>query len=177
VTGAILFGKLPTHGDFVARGLNAETRDLIDNRLSASLAAARAADDFEERYDSVPPCRYVDPHGPEASAGVVVASIDAAGRRFPLLLALTAVDPARSAAAAEICEDLVYRAFAQSWSADELYTAAREADLADREADEGGAVATRWWNEGGERFAPVECDGRFPPDLLSKMLAGGVEVR
>jgi type VI secretion system protein ImpM len=175
VTGAILFGKLPTHGDFVARGLNAETRDLLDNWLSNSLAAARAADDFDERYDSVPPCRYVNPNGADASGGVVVASVDAAGRRFPLLLALTDIDPGSSSAAAELCENLVYRAFAESWSADELYAAAREARLAEGEAEE-GAAAPRWWNEGGERFAPVECDGRFPPDLLSRMLAGGVEI-
>jgi type VI secretion system protein ImpM len=176
VSGAILFGKLPTHGDFVARGLNAEARDLIDNWLSNSLAAARATDDFEERYDSVPPCRYVNPNGPDASAGVLVASIDAAGRRFPLLLALTDIDPGRTAAAAEVCEDLVYRAFAQSWSADELYAAARQAELAGREADDDGTVATRWWSDGGECFAPVECDGRFPPDLLSRMLAGGGQI-
>ena len=39
----ILFGKLPAHGDFVARGIDAAGRAELDDWLSASLADARAA--------------------------------------------------------------------------------------------------------------------------------------
>ena len=63
MSGAFLFGKMPSHGDFVARGLAAEERDSLDAWLSAELADARAAlgERFEERFDSAPPWRFAWP--------------------------------------------------------------------------------------------------------------------
>jgi len=84
--GARIFGKLPAHGDFVARGIGAAEREALDAWLSGEMLAARAAlgGDFEERYDRAPPWRFAGPDG----AGVLVASVDGVGRRFPLYLAL-----------------------------------------------------------------------------------------
>ena len=41
--GAILWGKLPAHGDFVSRGLSAPARDELDERLRGF---AEGADDY-----------------------------------------------------------------------------------------------------------------------------------
>lgn len=172
MTRALLFGKLPTHGDFVARGVGGEQRDFFDRWLSDSLTAARqqAGDAFEELYDRAPPCRYVQQDGEQATGGIVAASIDSAGRRFPLVLALAGVSPASAPAAAERCEDLVHEAFAGAWQADELYRAAGAMPLPD--GDSGAAPADLWWTEGTEDLQPVEWRGRFPAGVLTMMLAG-----
>ena len=170
---ALLFGKLPTHGDFVARGVGGEQRDFFDRWLSDSLTAARqrAGDVFDELYDRAPPCRYIQHDGGQATGGIVAASIDSAGRRFPLVLALAGLDPANAPAAAERCEDLVHQAIAAGRLADDLYRAAEAVPLTDSET-EAAALEDRWWTEGAEDLEPVEWRGRFPAGVLTMMLAG-----
>lgn len=163
VTGVSLFGKLPAHGDFVARGLAADERDRLDAWLSASLAGARDAlgPAWEDRFDRAPPWRCVA----GGSAGAICASQDAAGRRFPLLLRVAGV-----ADAAAVCEDLLYRALGEGWTADRL--AEEAAAIGEGAAD----AAPRWWTEGGEGFPPAALDGDHPPTLLSAMLGAPAGV-
>ena len=173
MTRAILFGKLPTHGDFVARGIGSEQRDFLDQWLSASLMAARQqmGEDFEESYDKAPPCRYVQPDEGIATGGIVAASADSAGRRFPVLLALSGLSPDCAAAAAVGCENLIHDAFAGNWQADDLHRAASELPLP--AAGPASSVEQgRWWTEGAEDLQPVEWRGRFPAGVLTMMLAG-----
>jgi type VI secretion system ImpM family protein len=82
-----LFGKLPGHGDFISRGVPGELRAAIDLWLSDWLAAARAAkgESFIAAYEAAAPWLL---ESAEATA-VLMPSIDAVGRHFPLL-ALTA---------------------------------------------------------------------------------------
>ena len=145
---ALLFGKLPAHGDFVTRGVAAAERSMLDAWLSASLAAAREAlgDAFDARYDQAQPWRA---EGAGVS-GAIALSQDAAGRRFPLLLLAGA---GRAAA----CEDLLYRAIAERWDVDAVTAAA--------ESVPEGAV-THWFGPGGG-----ERSGAMPPDLIAGMLA------
>jgi len=166
VSVARLFGKLPAHGDFVARGLAAAERDVLDAWLSAEMLAARDAlgTDFEERFDRAPPWRFAGPDG----AGVLVASVDGVGRRFPLYLALAG---AGEDAAAEV-EDLAYRAFGGNWNADALVSEACTLAF----SAESGAQAARWWTLGGEGFAPAEMHGDRPVGLLAKMLNSEVNA-
>ncbi|MCC2975704.1 type VI secretion system-associated protein TagF [Sphingomonas sp. PL-96] len=144
---ALLFGKLPAHGDFVARGLAFDMRDALDGWLSASLLDARDAYGaaFEERFDAAVPWQCEG----DGVAGAIAASQDAAGRRFPLLLLCGGRDPAQ-------CEDLLYAAIGEGWTADRL-------------ADEAGAApqgsVARWQGNGRERA------GAMPVDLLKEMLA------
>ena len=98
----ILFGKLPSHGDFVARGLAAPAQAAWDGWLSEGVAAARQAlgERFDEAYEAAPPWRFVG--GPGAfgdgwRAGAFAASVDAVGRRFPILIAVEDLDAARAA--------------------------------------------------------------------------------
>jgi type VI secretion system protein ImpM len=88
-----VFGKLPVLGDFLDRGL---PRDLVDawhGWLVAGLAASRGAlgPTFEPAYMAAPVWRVVVPAGTLATAGlagVVLPSVDAVGRLFPLTLAV-----------------------------------------------------------------------------------------
>lgn len=92
-----LFGKLPAHGDFIRRGdLPASFCVPWDAWLQEGIAAARAAVGearWESVWDAAPAWRFALPPGacgPEASAGVLLPSRDAVGRRFPLTLAAVA---------------------------------------------------------------------------------------
>ena len=166
VNGARIFGKLPAHGDFVARGLVAAERDVLDAWLSGEMLAAREmlGSDFEDRYDRAPPWRFAGPEG----AGVLVASVDGVGRRFPLYLALVGGNED----AAEGVEDLAYRAFAENWDVDALVS---EIGTLAFSAESASQVA-RWWTLGGEGFAPASLDGERPEGLLAKMLKSEVNA-
>ena len=156
-----LFGKLPAHGDFVARGLSAEARDALDMWLSEGLAASRDAlgPDFDDLYDRAPPWRFVLPE--DGVAGVLVPSMDRAGRRYPLWLAVEGADDV-----AEQVEALLYSGFAQGWNADRLV--AEAGGFAPAAAPHAGEA--RWWTLGGEGFAPAQLSGARPPALFQVML-------
>lgn len=148
----IVFGKLPAHGDFVARGLRSDERDALDAWLSAALIAARETwgNAFDDRYDHALPMRYEG----EAVSGTLAASQDAAGRRYPVL-ALGATGEG------ERIESLLYDAIADGWDADRLADAIG--------APPGGVPpfrgSERWYRDGGPMLS-----GEAPGDLLVEML-------
>lgn len=88
------YGKLPTLGDFASRRLDAQWIAIWDGWLADGLAALReASDTWLERYLASPPWRFVlmpgalpGSIGHQASAGVLMASVDRVGRYFPLTL-------------------------------------------------------------------------------------------
>lgn len=170
MTSALLFGKMPSHGDFVARGLDGQERDSLDRWLSAEMADARTAfgEEFEERYDAAPPWRFAW-DGQSWTAGALINSIDSAGRRFPLLVACRGVEIAAIESAAEVCENALYDAFAGGWSADELASAVVSRNPPRADADE---ALEGWWTLGGEAFAPASKPGRTPSGLIRAMLEG-----
>ncbi|USU03432.1 type VI secretion system-associated protein TagF [Sphingomonadaceae bacterium OTU29LAMAA1] len=143
---ALLFGKLPAHGDFIARGCSPEERACLDGWLTASLADAqgRFRADFAERFDTALPWRGEG----VGSIGVIAASQDAAGRRYPLVLLC--------AAAGEI-EDLVYAAIAERWDADRLVAA----------AGVGPATPIDRWSAPDANRA---LNGAQPPTIVTAML-------
>ncbi len=92
-----LHGKLPAHGDFVRRGLPSSFCGPWDAWLQAGLAAAMQQ--FGEAWPQVwlaaPAWRFALPAGacgPGPVAGVMLASTDSVGRRFPLTLACVGAD-------------------------------------------------------------------------------------
>lgn len=165
-----LFGKLPSHGDFVVRGMTMPERDALDAWLSASIADARnrLGERFEALYDHAPPWRFALPDGDAWTAGALVPSIDRAGRRFPLWLALAGIENETAQAAASACEGLLYQAFDDGWDADQLAEAAG-AIAPDR--GEAAPTGARWWTEGGIDFPPSTLQGERPRHLFRAMLA------
>lgn len=82
-----VFGKLPAHGDFVSRGVPGAVRDRLDEWLSEWLVQARAAHGpaFEQVYEDAAPWLFEGP----AAAAVLLPSVDAVGRHYPLLVVTT----------------------------------------------------------------------------------------
>ncbi|HEX8555507.1 MAG TPA: type VI secretion system-associated protein TagF [Sphingomonas sp.] len=165
----ILWGKLPAHGDFVARGLSASGRDRLDDWLAASLADARGVfgDGFDDAYDQAPPWRFAWPDPPHWTAGAMAPSVDAVGRRYPILLARTAVSPAEVEPVAEAVEELLYTALVARWGADTLTAAASAIAVTQATPWTSGP---RWWTLGAEGFGEQAVAGEHPPALMRNML-------
>lgn len=162
-----MFGKLPSLGDFVARGLDFSLRDAIDSWLSAQMQQGRDrfAAEFEPRYDGAPAWCFVDcdPDG-RWSGGALCASVDAAGRRFPVLLAAPANDSAEAAAIAGGCLETLYAAFAKGWDADALHAGPIEP------ADLGWSPTGPAWALLAEDGPAAELPGRFPDGVVTTMM-------
>jgi type VI secretion system protein ImpM len=87
-----VFGKLPALGDFIARGLEPAFTEAWHGWLERGLAAARAdlGESFLPAYMQAPAWRFALPArlaGERPVTGVMVPSVDAVGRWFPLTLA------------------------------------------------------------------------------------------
>lgn len=165
-----LFGKLPTHGDFVVRGLPAAERDALDTWLSASMLAARdgLGEDFAARFDVAPPWRFARREAAGWTAGALVPSMDSAGRRFPVMVARRAIAAGDAEPVAAACENAFYEAFSGGWTADRLmdHVGSIAADAGEGgEPDEDG-----WWTLGGEGYPEARLSGARPPDLMLAML-------
>ena len=103
-TAAGFFGKLPSHGDFVARRLPAAFTDPWDAWLRAGLADSRAqlGEAWLPVYLNSPIWRFVlgaGVCGPQAWGGVMMPSVDRVGRYFPFTIAAGLDDGATPAAA------------------------------------------------------------------------------
>lgn len=164
--GRWLFGKMPVLGDFLSRGLDFALRDGLDHWLSAGMEAARARfPDFDDRYVAAPAWCFVD-QDPAGlwSGGALCASVDAAGRRFPLMLATPAEDAGQASALAGGCLNTLYAALGEGWDADRLHGAAID------------PVALPWhpaaptWAMIAQDGTAVVAPGRFPPDIVPRML-------
>jgi len=172
MTGAILFGKLPAHGDFVARGLGAAERDALDAWLAGSLADARAGsgDDFAEMYDRAPPWRFAWDDGGTWTAGAMAPSIDGIGRRYPVMVAVRGLAADTVGGAAAAAESLIYDALAGGRTADALAGAMAAAPRSP------GAEWTReagWWTVDEQGSVAMRVDGAMPAGLIGTMLRMG----
>lgn len=169
--GAWLFGKLPAHGDFIGRGLSPEMREQLDLWLSAELARARTRfADFDERYRLAPPWAFrdCDPAG-NWSGGALCLSVDAVGRRFPILVAAPAPGPGEAWGVADAALDLVFGALGEGWEAPRLHDALGEIVPPD------GSVPDSTGNEPGwviaaEDGTRIEAPGRYPDGLIERMM-------
>lgn len=123
-----LFGKLPAHGDFVARGLADGPRQAWDDWATTALERLGAAhSDYEAAHDAAPPWRFIagpSPLGPGWRAGALAPSIDSAGRRFILVVGVDGLPPSHAGGQgqdlARAMEDALYRALAEGQTADEV---------------------------------------------------------
>ena len=185
-----MFGKLPRHGDFVARGLGDEARSAWDAWASGGIAGARAelGEAFDDIHASAPPWRFLLPPGPFGEgwlAGALAPSEDSAGRRFLLVLAiqgLTSVEAATQGAGLTArLEDALYDAIAQGLDADAAVALAQGvADAADFDPATGQALSTVvamgpagvWWTLGSAAAPPDHIRSASPPpDLITRALA------
>jgi type VI secretion system protein ImpM len=86
------YGKLPARGDFVRAALPRDFTDPWDNWLAGVMAASRASmgDDWLPAFLESPVWRFALPPGlcgERAALGLMLPSVDRAGRYFPLTFA------------------------------------------------------------------------------------------
>jgi type VI secretion system protein ImpM len=157
-----LYGKLPSHGDFLSRRVSDAFADAWDEWLRECLAASRAAlgDRWLDVYLTSPAWRFVcgpDACGPSAILGLMAPSVDRVGRYFPLTLVAELpeyVSPIAAATEAEVFFDRAERLVIETLAADEIDFDAFDDDVAQL----------------GELLAPL----RVPPPVV--IAAGAVSV-
>jgi type VI secretion system protein ImpM len=181
----VLFGKLPSHGDFVSRGLDARARAAVDGWLSQAVAMAdeRLQDGFASAHDLAPVWRFVAEDeilGPGWAAGALSPSVARAGRRFFILVAVTGLTSddagARGRRYAEVVESMIYETFSLGWDADGLlHAAARAVEAASAETPAPPAIQP-WWIESADGGPAWQSMGRPIDLLLSAQTAGSTEV-
>lgn len=167
------FGKLPARGDFLLRGLPRSFADPWHEWLLDGLQASRAAlgEGWMDRYLNAPIWRFVleaGVCGPQAAAGVMMSSVDKAGRHFPLtLVALLA--PGKSADGAEAdgpwfeaAEELALSALTHTLDV-EAFVGSVGALSVPRSAGTSSSAAARWWTLGGEGVAEQGFTGAGLP--------------
>jgi len=171
---AFAFGKLPTHGDFVARGLSSPERDAWDAWASAGLAHARTVlgSDFETRHDTAPPLRFSfgpGPFGEGWRTGALAPSVDAAGRRFVIVLG-GRTDHTPAAASIDLiataAEEGIYRAFEDAADIDAMVASAQNI-FQTLESESGTEAHGRFWLPD----SPFDLIASQPPaDLMTQVL-------
>jgi|GEM_PF-1295281 len=173
--GAWLFGKLPAHGDFIGRGLSPEMCEQLDLWLLAELARARARfADFDERYRLAPPWAFrdCDPAG-NWSGGALCLSVDAVGRRFPILVAAPAAGPGEAWGVADAALELVFGALGEGWEAPRLHDALGEIVSPDASPDADPSCSADdepGWVIAAEDGTRIEASGRYPDGLIERMM-------
>jgi len=88
------FGKVPIHGDFIRHNVGPEV-DRLDEWLQGGIVSSRAAmgASWDASFDAMPPQRFLYQSGTgRVVAGVMTASVDRPGRRYPFLV-FTLLDP------------------------------------------------------------------------------------
>ena len=174
----VLFGKLPSHGDFISRGLDLTACDAWDRWASEGLLTAHEAlgERFDDEHDRAPPWRFVDApgrFGRDWRAGALAPSIDAAGRRFMIMLAADGLSSDQAGgggeAIAEQMEGLIYQAFESGWDADAAIAAAQGPV---GRITAGPPARPRWWTLGGFDHPPATLEGGLDR-LFAQMLGDG----
>ena len=162
-----LFGKLPTHGDFVARGVDPDVRAGLDAWLTGEMEQARAVwkDDFDMRYELAPVWHFVDGDAARGwSGGILCASADRVGRKFPLVVAAPASDAQDAVAVSAGCLEAVATAFAQGWTADRLHEAPIAPGILPWTPERAG------WALVGEDGPVAQRDGPRPAGVIRTMM-------
>lgn len=183
-----LFGKLPTHGDFVSRGWPDDTVDAIDGWLSAGIGTARATRDedaFAAWMRSAPMWQGFVPGGTFGAMALYVAlapSIDRAGRLFPLVAGVSGPSTAVWAQLAcgspfpRTLDDVLYDAVAGRLEADGMFdrlvSAIEPVETAD---DAAGPDVAAWWpGPPDDRERPFLTGQAVDAALLEQLFSEGM---
>lgn len=85
----VVFGKLPTEGDFIRAGADQQLLDFLDSWLTAAWSDFVLSADagWEARYRVSPLWWFAAPEGGQIVCGVISPSLDSVGRLFPIVVA------------------------------------------------------------------------------------------
>lgn len=164
------YGKVPARGDFVRSGLPRDFIDAWDDWLSGVMLASReqAGDAWLPAYLEAPIWRFVLPPGlcgVHAALGLMMPSVDRAGRYFPLTFAVLAgsarFDPASGDTWLDRCEDAGRAALEQDFSPDQISAMLGSPDLAWTDTP---VCHSEWWTDGSVRLSAGRMTCRGLPD-------------
>jgi len=151
------YGKLPARGDFVRSGLPRDFTDPWDAWLAQAIAGSRArmGEHWLPAFLEAPVWRFVlAPQlcGERAVSGLMLPSVDRAGRYFPLTFAALFDGSAAAADAAWLdrCESAGRAALEQDATPEQI-GAMLGAPAAARSPGEIGPLQSLWWTDGAPR--------------------------
>ncbi|MDO5611865.1 MAG: type VI secretion system-associated protein TagF [Paracoccus sp. (in: a-proteobacteria)] len=177
------FGKVPTQGDFVFRGLPLALTDRLDGWLRQSVRDSqnRMGRDWLPAFLVAPVWRMaITPglFGPDALIGVMMPSVDRAGRYFPLVIAApvpglraSAADLARMATWFDAAEELALSTldprFSLSWFDEQIARLELPASVLPPD-DPQAEAGSLWWTGAGEG-AQMALEHMPPPDAFGAL--------
>jgi type VI secretion system protein ImpM len=181
------YGKLPARGDFVRAGLPRDFTDRWDDWLQSVIAGSRTlmGEAWLPAFLEAPIWRFSLPPGlcgERAVLGLMLPSVDKAGRYFPLtfaaLLSGGAASPDSAAAIAWLdqCEAVGCAALEQDTAPQEISELLGVADFGD---DANAAAGGVWWSEGSPRVEPARMtlDGMPDAAAYAAMLGADADGR
>jgi type VI secretion system protein ImpM len=162
------YGKLPARGDFVRSGLPRDFIDAWDCWLSEIMSTSResAGDAWLPAFLEAPVWRFALPPGlcgESAVIGLMMPSVDRAGRYFPLTFAAVHAGPTTPAGDAidawlDRCEGAGRTALEQDIDPDGIKAMLWIPDWPPSAA---AAEVSEWWTDGSPRVAATRrtCEG------------------
>lgn len=159
--GAIgFFGKLPTRGDFLRVDLPRSFVDPWDEWLQRVLEASRAAlgEAWVPAWLEAPIWRFaLTPGicGPNGVGGVLMPSVDSAGRYFPLTLAGIGLESGAGARFLATAEAAGLEAVTLGLEPDALAARLAACAAAGESLPSSPAQGSLWWTEGAPRRGPL----------------------
>jgi type VI secretion system protein ImpM len=176
------YGKLPARGDFVRAGLPRDFIDPWDAWLQSVIAGSRAlaGDSWLPAYLESPIWRFTLPPGmcgDLAVLGLMLPSVDKAGRDFPLSFA--ALHPLGIAGESgdawlDVCETAGREALEQDTEPQEI------AGMLGAPAPSDVTIAMPdavWWSDGSDRVPPARMTLRSLPAVATYAAMLGADAR
>lgn len=174
-------GKLPARGDFVARGLPRSFSDPWDAWLAEVMTGSRAilGERWLPAWLEAPIWRFALPAGycgPDAATGVMLPSVDRAGRHWPLTLAAVLPGLPGTPLPDPAWLDALEQAGLDAVTADSTPEQIEGALAAAPPAVAAGGEAA-WWTDGAPRVQPRRFGaGALPgPSAFAGMLDDAAE--
>jgi type VI secretion system protein ImpM len=173
------YGKLPARGDFVRAGLSRDFTDRWDAWMQFVLAGSRAlmGEAWLPAFLEAPVWRFTLPAGmcgDRAALGLMLPSVDSAGRYFPLTFAALH-DAAAATTGANVwldrCEAIGRAALEQDTPPQEV---SDMLGLPVLTGDGERSVDAVWWTDGSSRVKPICMSFSSMPDAATYATMLGV---
>lgn len=172
ITG--FYGKLPARGDFVRAGLPRSFTDPWDDWLQTVIAGSRErmGEGWLPAYLEAPVWRFrlaAGLCGALPAVGLMLPSVDKAGRYFPLTFAALCDGADLADTWLDRCEDAGFAALEQDTPPDAILTMIGQPELAlhDRDRVNGPPHESIWWTEGAPRVPESRMKLSGLPDVAT----------
>ena len=168
------YGKLPARGDFVRAGLPRAFTDPWDDWLGTAIAGSRErmGEGWLPAYLEAPVWRFSLPAGLCGAlpvVGLMIPSVDKAGRYFPLTFAALCEIGDAVEAWLDRCEDAGFAALEQDTPPDAIIAMIGQPDAAlhDRDRVDSPGCDSIWWTEGSPRVPASRMSLSGLPDVAT----------